>query len=106
MNNHEQRIGALAVIRAALPLKPEPGVLAAFKLLNKTVKDHNLMGDELQKLNRKIESQRKRLAVLEDSGEKIPCAVCGMNSCRGIFKVEACPEYSNGGFSMCSVTTP
>ena len=97
MNNHEQRIGALAVIRAALPLKPEPGVLAAFKLL---------MGDELQKLNRKIESQRKRLAVLEDSGEKIPCAVCGMNSCRGIFKVEACPEYSNGGFSMCSVTTP
>lgn len=69
MNNHEQRIGALAVIRAALPQKPDPAVLAAFKLLTKTIKDHNLMGEELQKLNRKIESQRKRLAVLEDSGE-------------------------------------
>lgn len=29
---------------------------------------------------------------------EVQCASCGKAPCRGIFKVEACPEYNNGGF--------
>lgn len=67
----EKRVVYMHQIIEALP-KPLPDELrTAVKHMQEMVRHYNGHTGTINRLNEKIESQRKRLAVLEDSGPKL-----------------------------------